>query len=136
IPKLQGLQGSPIVASDENSKDGSSGRRQLSLDSKTPGQSPAVFSTSPKATFMIRRSSAAADGGSVTVRGNATDMREHLKHLGPSNVASRPKTTRYNTVKIKPGVVKDAKDHRTSVHEDHVQRPSHFGPRRSCCLSR
>lgn len=29
------------------------------------------------------------------------DMREHLKHLGPSNLASRPKTTRYNTVKIK-----------------------------------
>ena len=30
-------------------------------------------------------------------------MREHLKHLGPSNLASRPRTTRYNTVKIKPG---------------------------------
>lgn len=29
------------------------------------------------------------------------DMREHLKHLGPSNLASRPKSTRYNTVKIK-----------------------------------
>ncbi|OBT66919.1 hypothetical protein VE03_04194 [Pseudogymnoascus sp. 23342-1-I1] len=120
IPKLHGLQGSPTVAPDENSKDSSSGQRQLSLDSKTPGQSPAIFGTSPKATFMIRRSSAAADGGSVTVRGNATDMREHLKHLGPSNLASRPKSTRYNTVKIKPGVVKDAKDHRTSIHEDHV----------------
>lgn len=120
IPNLQGLQGSPIVVSDENSKDSSSGRRQLSLDAKAPGQSPVTFGTSPKATFMIRRSSAAADGGSVTVRGNATDMREHLKHLGPSNLASHPKTTRYNTVKIKPGVVKDAKDHRTSVHEDHV----------------
>ncbi|OBT77530.1 hypothetical protein VF21_04571 [Pseudogymnoascus sp. 05NY08] len=120
IPKLQGLQGSPVVGPDENSKSSSSGLRQLSLDGKTPGQSPVTFGTSPKATFMIRRSSAAADGGSVTVRGNATDMREHLKHLGPSNLASRPKTTRYNTVKIKPGVTKDTKDHRTSIHEDLV----------------
>ncbi len=30
---------------------------------------------------------------------------EHLKHLGPSNVASRPRQTRFNTVKIKPGAV-------------------------------
>ncbi|OBT97693.1 hypothetical protein VE01_05004 [Pseudogymnoascus verrucosus] len=120
IPKLQSLQASPVVGLDENSKGSSSGPRQLSLDSKAPGHSPVTFGTSPKATFMIRRSSAAADGGSVTVRGNATDMREHLKHLGPSNLASRPKTTRYNTVKIKPGVVKDTKDHRTSVHEDLV----------------
>lgn len=119
IPKLHGLQGSPVLASDENSRGSSSGR-QLSLDAKTAGQSPATFSTSPKATFMIRRSSAAADGGSVTVRGNATDIREHLKHLGPSNLASRPKTTRYNTVKIKPGIVTDAKDHHASVHEDHA----------------
>lgn len=29
--------------------------------------------------------------------------KEHLKHLGPSNLASRPKTTRYASVKIKPG---------------------------------
>ncbi|ELR05693.1 hypothetical protein VC83_01556 [Pseudogymnoascus destructans] len=120
IPKLQSLQGSPVVGADENSKGSSSGRRQLSLDGKAPGQSPVTFGTSPKATFMIRRSSAAADGGSVTVRGNATDMREHLKHLGPSNLASRPKTTRYSTVKIKPGLVKDTKDHPTSVHEDLV----------------
>ena len=30
-------------------------------------------------------------------------MRQHLKYLGPSNLASRPRQTRYNTVKIKPG---------------------------------
>lgn len=120
IPNQQSLQGSPVVGADENSKGSSSGRRQHSLDGKAPGQSPVTFGTSPKATFMIRRSSAAADGGSVTVRGNATDMREHLKHLGPSNLASRPKTTRYNAVKIKPGVTKDTKDHHTSVHEDLV----------------
>ncbi|KAE8445134.1 hypothetical protein EG329_013736 [Mollisiaceae sp. DMI_Dod_QoI] len=62
--------------------------------------SVALLSSSPKATFL-RRSSGGADGNTISVRGNVHDMREHLKHLGPSNLASRPKTTRYNTVKIK-----------------------------------
>ncbi|KAH8684474.1 hypothetical protein BGZ60DRAFT_466903 [Tricladium varicosporioides] len=61
-----------------------------------------IFGTSPKASFL-RRNSAGAEGKSIAVRGNVNDMREHLKHLGPSNLASRPKTTRYNTVKIKAG---------------------------------
>lgn len=60
-----------------------------------------VLGTSPKATFL-KRSTSAQDSHPVAVRGNFNDMREHLKHLGPSNVASRPKTTRYHTVKIKP----------------------------------
>lgn len=64
--------------------------------------SPALLATSPKTTF-IRRGSNGAEGNIIQVRGNVSDMREHLKHLGPSNLASRPKTTRYNTVKIKPG---------------------------------
>lgn len=64
--------------------------------------SPALLATSPKTTF-IRRASGGIDGNIIQVRGNAADMREHLKHLGPSNLASRPKSTRYNTVKIKPG---------------------------------
>lgn len=71
----------------------------------TNGDSPhsaAAFGSSPKTTFL-RRSSSGADGHAIMVRGNANDMREHLKHLGPSNLASRPKTTRYQSVKIKPG---------------------------------
>ena len=36
-------------------------------------------------------------------RSNTLEMREHLKHLGPSNLASRPRQTRYTSVKIKPG---------------------------------
>ena len=36
-------------------------------------------------------------------RVSTDEVKEHLKHLGPSNLASRPKTTRFNTVKIKPG---------------------------------
>lgn len=37
-------------------------------------------------------------------RNNRDELKEHLKHLGPSNLASRPKTTRYSSVKIKPGM--------------------------------
>ncbi|KAG4415750.1 hypothetical protein IFR04_011114 [Cadophora malorum] len=58
------------------------------------------YGTSPKTTFL-RRASSGMDGNTIAVRGNMNDMREHLKHLGPSNLASRPKSTRYNTVKIK-----------------------------------
>jgi metal transporter CNNM len=55
----------------------------------------------PGSTLMMRRRSSGAEP--LSVRSRPTDMRQHLKHLGPSNVASRPKSTRINTVKIKPG---------------------------------
>lgn len=68
---------------------------------------PSQLSSSPKTTFLMRRSSNSTDGIAhnppMSVRGNIGDMREHLKHLGPSNLASRPNTTRYQSVKIKPG---------------------------------
>ena len=48
----------------------------------------------------LRRRSSATD--SKAHRYRAAEAREHLKHLGPSNLASRPKATRWNTVKIKP----------------------------------
>jgi len=90
------------------------------VKSLTNGDSRAIspvvhFSTSPKTTFM-RRASAGADGHPIQVRGNFNDMREHLKHLGPSNHASRPKTTRFNTVKIKSGQSTTRSDSRTDSH--------------------
>ena len=92
-------------------------------DSRTRSESPAIaaFGTSPKTTFL-RRSSSGADGNVISVRGNVNDMREHLKHLGPSNLASRPKTTRYNTVKIKPGIGSGRTDSRTdsNLHRDSI----------------
>ena len=67
------------------------------------------LSGSPKATFLMRRTSGASnimDRGFVSRRIDTPEIREHLKHLGPSNLASRPRTTRFNTVKIKSGVPK------------------------------
>jgi metal transporter CNNM len=49
----------------------------------------------------------------------------HLKHLGPSNLASKPKQTRYNTVKIKPGSKDDtAKHHLDLTEETDRKRPN------------
>jgi metal transporter CNNM len=39
----------------------------------------------------------------VPVKANYQDFRDHLRHLGPSNPASNPKSTKVSAVKIKPG---------------------------------
>ncbi|KAJ4293957.1 cell agglutination protein Mam3 [Collariella sp. IMI 366227] len=66
-----------------------------------------MLSSSPKtATLMMRRSSAGLDGHfvrtTVPVRANFQDIKQHLKHLGPSNPAANPRHTHSTTVKIKP----------------------------------
>ncbi|KAL9603799.1 MAG: hypothetical protein Q9219_000908 [cf. Caloplaca sp. 3 TL-2023] len=50
----------------------------------------------------LRRTSSIA---SVTKDGQPKPLNnlDHFRNLGPSNLASRPRQTRYNTVKIKPG---------------------------------
>ena len=76
----------------------------------TDGKTPAACAESPNHTSngLTRRRSSA--GGSQQgdpkngKRKDTTELRKHLAHLGPSNVASRPKATRFNTVKIKPGI--------------------------------
>ncbi|CCU75063.1 hemolysin [Blumeria hordei DH14] len=57
----------------------------------------APLGTSPKTTFLRKSIGGIAGDGPITIRGNASDMRDQLKHLGPSNLASRPKTTRSNS---------------------------------------
>lgn len=68
-------------------------------------ESPQLSSSPRLATLMMRRGSSGLEGQSVTipVRANFEDIRQHLKHLGPSNPATNPKNTRSTTVKIKPG---------------------------------
>jgi metal transporter CNNM len=66
----------------------------------------------------------------IAVRGTVDDMREHLKHLGPSNLASRPKTTRYSTVKIKSGhpVRSDSRTESTVLPDPIIEEPYHDDP--------
>lgn len=59
--------------------------------------------------------------------GTADDIREHLKHLGPSNLASRPRQTRYQNVKIKRGSNSPSRSGQTdadSMPDSHAHRPS------------
>ena len=51
-------------------------------------------------------------------------MRDHLKFLGPSNLASRPRTTRYQTVKIKPGGGFAVEDGETLLKPNSSPKPS------------
>ncbi|KAF2649099.1 DUF21-domain-containing protein [Lophiostoma macrostomum CBS 122681] len=66
--------------------------------------------TSPKVSSFLRRRSSGnqegpqKNGERVVLRSDDPDVKQHLKHLGPSNAANRPKSTRINTVKIKPGM--------------------------------
>ncbi|KAJ5460864.1 Protein MAM3 [Penicillium daleae] len=59
----------------------------------------------PPPRFQLRRQNADQPSDShdnwFTQRGATDEIREHLKHLGPSNLASRPRQTRYTSVKIK-----------------------------------
>lgn len=85
----------PIVDGDAEVPNGAAPRK-LSL----PETSEAV----PKTSFLVRRRSSGNKGLVEPLRSDDPQIYEHLKHLGPSNAANRPKSTRINTVKIKPGV--------------------------------
>lgn len=81
--------GAPTVIS-------TSGTRKASLGDEV--------SRSPRqTTFFMRRRSESGEPHEVAIRSNAPEIREHLKHLGPRNRANDPKSTKINTVKIKPG---------------------------------
>ncbi|KAI1610388.1 hemolysin [Exophiala viscosa] len=78
-----------------------------------PAQKSKIFAN------VRRRSSAGnslGDGrpGQKASRASTDDVLKeqlrHLGHLGPSNLASRPRTTRYATVKIKPGAENTPKE--------------------------
>jgi metal transporter CNNM len=59
----------------------------------------------PRAAFLMRRRSSGHKGSMEPLRSDDPEVYQHLRHLGPSNAANRPKSTRINTVKIKPGTV-------------------------------
>lgn len=92
-----------------------------------------VLSSSPRpdnpraATLMMRRSSAGIDGQkshtTVPVRTNFEEMKQHLRHLGPSNPATNPKGTKSTTVKIKPGHVHPVSSRVGSIGEIYVAPP-------------
>jgi metal transporter CNNM len=99
---------------------------------------PSHPTSSPKLSDMVRRRSSveaplprfqlrkangehnlnAADGW-VTQMGTTDEIREHLKHLGPSNLASRPRQTRYSSVKIKRGGTSPSRSAQADLESAH-----------------
>jgi metal transporter CNNM len=113
----------PNEAEPETEHPATNGYRKLSLPESG---APKV----PK--FLVhRRSSGGHSGGldrahTLALRGDDPEIKQHLKHLGPSNAANRPKTTRINTVKIKPGLPNTIPEH-SQLPSDGTrpQTPSH-----------
>ncbi|KAJ5173091.1 hypothetical protein N7492_005684 [Penicillium capsulatum] len=61
-----------------------------------------------------------------TQRGATDEIREHLKHLGPSNLASRPRQTRYHAVKIKRGSNSPSRSAQTDVESGQSNSDSQY----------
>ncbi|KAH7397435.1 hypothetical protein BKA66DRAFT_509151 [Pyrenochaeta sp. MPI-SDFR-AT-0127] len=85
----------PIIDGDAETEQNGTAPRKLSLPEMSDGP--------PKPSFMLRRRSSGSKATIGPLSSDDPDVLQHLKHLGPSNAANRPKTTRINTVKIKPG---------------------------------
>jgi metal transporter CNNM len=93
------------------------------VDSKSPKPSENERRQSsveaPPPRFQLRKQysdpNALSTDGWVTHRGATDEIREHLKHLGPSNLASRPRQTRYQNVKIKRGSTSPTRSGQTDV---------------------
>ncbi|KAL9011128.1 MAG: hypothetical protein Q9173_004002 [Seirophora scorigena] len=78
-------------------------QRAQSHDKAPPINGSALgFNPDARRSSALRRTSSIA---SVTKDGQPKPVSnlDHFRNLGPSNLASRPRQTRYNTVKIKPG---------------------------------
>lgn len=110
---------------EEDSTDNYETRKKRYNSATEPGEVPdRSHSGSPMpGTFLLRRASAGLDGRmeNVPVRASYNDIRQHLKHLGPSNPASNPKATKSTTVKIKPGVVVHDQPRSSQVAEQVIQ---------------
>ena len=112
-PKSRVPKGQVITAVDENLADGEEALIDVGKDIKDPHDAMRRHATSVDSRPReangrpedLRRHSSTTytsdrEGGQKKPK---PQIRDHLKHLGPSNLASRPRQTRYNTVKIKPG---------------------------------
>jgi metal transporter CNNM len=87
----------------------------------------ASFGNAHGTTFMMRRKSSNASESraeamrAVPVRSNTQGLIGKLSHLGPSNMASKPKPTKYTSVKIKPGVGTIPEGQPTTTGVDHPE---------------
>lgn len=99
-----------VLGSAESDIDGNEESPLLAKEDGEIASRKPSFGNAHGTTFMMRRkSSNASDSGldsskAVPVRSNTQGLMKQLSHLGPSNMASKPRSTKYTAVKIKPGV--------------------------------
>lgn len=77
---------------------------KIARKTSVSGQGP-----SPKGTTFTMRRWSSGDSKPISrevqLKSNTAEARQHLRHLGPSNAANKPKSTRISAVKIKtPGL--------------------------------
>lgn len=84
---------------------------------------PSMLENHPKPSFVLRRRSSGSKTDMSPLRTDDPTVMEHLKHLGPSNAATRPKQTRINTVKIKPAPTNLAGPDIPKTIPEHDQAP-------------
>jgi metal transporter CNNM len=72
--------------------------------------------------FTLRNNPGAPE--QLVVKRGTDEIREHLKHLGPSNLASRPRQTRYQNVKIKAPGTSPTRSGMTDSESGTIRRPS------------
>ncbi|KAH7119623.1 hypothetical protein B0J11DRAFT_534178 [Dendryphion nanum] len=97
-------------------------------DTGSRKHSHADMGTSPKvSSFLVRRRSSGNNGIHIPLPIDDPEVMQHLKHLGPSNAANRPKSTRINTVKIKPGIPNTIPETTTTKHTEESENitPTH-----------
>ncbi|KAK4697807.1 metal transporter CNNM, partial [Lecanoromycetidae sp. Uapishka_2] len=116
-PKSRVPKGEVITDPNDSIADGAENLIDLGEDDKQPqhamqrtstadGPTPRLNGAQSEQHNLLRRSSSNAYGSDregAQKKMSRSALPDHLKHLGPSNLASRPRQTRYNTVKIKPG---------------------------------
>lgn len=101
-PTASGHDGELINIHEEETLSPIGIQRVKTMDGIAPKVKSSDRNASPRqAGVPMRRRSSATEH--KPQRYSSDEVREHLKHLGPSNLASRPKATRSTTVKIKPG---------------------------------
>lgn len=99
-----------LLGSAESDIEGTEDTPLLPKEDGEPTSRKPSFGNGPGTTFMMRRKSSNASDSAhetnraVPVRSNTQGLIKHLSHLGPSNMASKPRSTKYTSVKIKPGV--------------------------------
>ena len=115
----------PASIDAESDREGKEDEPLLKKDGAS-SRKPSLTNGGIQPNYLLRRKSSNPSDLPSHINTNANDIRPHLKHLGPSNVASHPRATKFTNVKIKPGVgtIPENKQTTTGVPADEHRTPS------------